>query len=824
MKISYDWLRRYVNTELDPLQVASLLTGCGLEVESIGSWSSVKGGLEGIVTGEVLTCEKHPDSDHLSLTTVDIGEKKPLRIVCGAPNVAAGQKVAVATIGSTLYFRDQELTIRKTKIRGEVSEGMICAEDELGLGSSHEGILVLDPSVKPGTPARKYFGILTDTVFEIGLTPNRPDAASHTGVARDLAAVLKAGSLLNPGSPSANLILPDVSAFRPDHQKRTIRIRIDDPEACPRYTGLTITQVTVKESPAWLRNRLNSIGLRPINNIVDITNFILHETGQPLHAFDADRIKGDKVIIRKLPEGTPFVTLDEVQRKLTADDLMICNAEEPMCIAGVFGGIRSGVTEATTAVFLESAFFNPRSIRRTSRYHGLITDASFRFERGADVNITVYAIKRAALMIREIAGGEISSDIIDVYPSPEKPREIVLSYFNLDRLVGQSIDREIIRQILVALGIRILEEKKEYIRVEIPSFKVDVQREADLIEEILRIYGYNNIGFSDEIRSSLVLSPKPDPEKLQNLISETLCSRGFFEIISNSLTKASYFEKNGSYASAETVMLINPLSRDLNGLRQTMLFGGLEVIAYNQNRQIPDLCLFEFGTVYRKNAGDKKVENPLDKYHEEKNLALFMTGKARPETWNSDRRNVDFFDLKGIFNILMQKAGVNLQNLAKETYQSPEIPQGMICRLGTEAVAILGSLSGKLLREFDCRQEVLYAEIYWERLWKNYSYKILENQELPKYPEVRRDLALLLDRSVTFDRIRSIAFETEDRLLKKIGLFDVYEGDQIEEGKKSYAVSFVLRDDTKTLTDAEIEKVMEKLVRAFRERLKAQIR
>ena len=824
MKISYDWLRRYVNTELDPLQVASLLTGCGLEVESIGSWSSVKGGLEGIVTGEVLTCEKHPDSDHLSLTTVDIGEKKPLRIVCGAPNVAAGQKVAVATIGSTLYFRDQELTIRKTKIRGEVSEGMICAEDELGLGSSHEGILVLDPSVKPGTPARKYFGILTDTVFEIGLTPNRPDAASHTGVARDLAAVLKAGSLLNPGSPSANLILPDVSAFRPDHQKRTIRIRIDDPEACPRYTGLTITQVTVKESPAWLRNRLNSIGLRPINNIVDITNFILHETGQPLHAFDADRIKGDKVIIRKLPEGTPFVTLDEVQRKLTADDLMICNAEEPMCIAGVFGGIRSGVTEATTAVFLESAFFNPRSIRRTSRYHGLITDASFSFERGADVNITVYAIKRAALMIREIAGGEISSDIIDVYPSPEKPREIVLSYFNLDRLVGQSIDREIIRQILVALGIRILEEKKEYIRVEIPSFKVDVQREADLIEEILRIYGYNNIGFSDEIRSSLVLSPKPDPEKLQNLISETLCSRGFFEIISNSLTKASYFEKNGSYASAETVMLINPLSRDLNGLRQTMLFGGLEVIAYNQNRQIPDLCLFEFGTVYRKNAGDKKVENPLDKYHEEKNLALFMTGKARPETWNSDRRNVDFFDLKGIFNILMQKAGVNLQNLAKETYQSPEIPQGMICRLGTEAVAILGSLSGKLLREFDCRQEVLYAEIYWERLWKNYSYKILENQELPKYPEVRRDLALLLDRSVTFDRIRSIAFETEDRLLKKIGLFDVYEGDQIEEGKKSYAVSFVLRDDTKTLTDAEIEKVMEKLVRAFRERLKAQIR
>jgi phenylalanyl-tRNA synthetase beta chain len=824
MKISYDWLRRYVNTELDPLQVASLLTGCGLEVESIGSWSSVKGGLEGIVTGEVLTCEKHPDSDHLSLTTVDIGEKKPLRIVCGAPNVAAGQKVAVATIGSTLYFRDQELTIRKTKIRGEVSEGMICAEDELGLGSSHEGILVLDPSVKPGTPARKYFGILTDTVFEIGLTPNRPDAASHTGVARDLAAVLKAGSLLNPGSPSANLILPDVSAFRPDHQKRTIRIRIDDPEACPRYTGLTITQVTVKESPAWLRNRLNSIGLRPINNIVDITNFILHETGQPLHAFDADQIKGDKVIIRKLPEGTPFVTLDEVQRKLTADDLMICNAEEPMCIAGVFGGIRSGVTEATTAVFLESAFFNPRSIRRTSRYHGLITDASFRFERGADVNITVYAIKRAALMIREIAGGEISSDIIDVYPSPEKPREIVLSYFNLDRLVGQSIDREIIRQILVALGIRILEEKKEYIRVEIPSFKVDVQREADLIEEILRIYGYNNIGFSDEIRSSLVLSPKPDPEKLQNLISETLCSRGFFEIISNSLTKASYFEKNGSYASAETVMLINPLSRDLNGLRQTMLFGGLEVIAYNQNRQIPDLCLFEFGTVYRKNAGDKKVENPLDKYHEEKNLALFMTGKARPETWNSDRRNVDFFDLKGIFNILMQKAGVNLQNLAKETYQSPEIPQGMICRLGTEAVAILGSLSGKLLREFDCRQEVLYAEIYWERLWKNYSYKILENQELPKYPEVRRDLALLLDRSVTFDRIRSIAFETEDRLLKKIGLFDVYEGDQIEEGKKSYAVSFVLRDDTKTLTDAEIEKVMEKLVRAFRERLKAQIR
>jgi phenylalanyl-tRNA synthetase beta chain len=824
MKISYNWLKQYVSTGLEPAGASAILTGCGLEVESMGAWDSVKGGLDGVVIGEVLTCVKHPDSDHLTLTTVNIGSGEPLRIVCGAPNVAAGQKVAVAIPGTTLYFKDKEIVIKKSKIRGEVSEGMICAEDELGLGFSHEGIMVLDTDAVAGTPAKKYFRVESDTVFEIGLTPNRPDAASHIGVARDLAAVLRSESLRKLEKVPDGLVIPDVSAFKPDLDGRKIDVIIEDPEACPRYSGLTITNVRVKESPDWLKNRLNSIGLRPINNIVDITNFILQETGQPLHAFDADRITGDCVIIKKAKEGEAFITLDEMERKLTGNDLMICNTAEPMCIAGVFGGISSGVTAETKNVFLESACFSPRSIRRTARYHNLQTDASFRFERGADVNITVYALKRAALLIREIAGGEIASGIVDAYPGQIPDRIVKLTFKNLDRLAGRKIERIIIRQILNDLGMMIHSEDVLSMTLEIPSYKVDVQREADVIEEILRIYGYNNIAFSDEIRSALSYMPRPDPGKLQNIVSDWLSANGFYEIYNNSLTRGSYYEGNESYGIGLAVQLFNPLSRDLNVMRQTLLYGGLESIAYNQNRKAADIKFYEFGNIYRKNPVKKGNPDPLNRYSEEMHLALFMTGRMTPETWNSPGRNADFFDLKGTIQMLLSKTGFPVSDLKAEPYHSSLIRDGLVYSLGKEPVIVCGFVLKSILKKFDCRQEVLYADIYWEKILKNYPVNVLESFEIPKFPEVRRDLALLLDDTVTFSEIESLAWSTEKHLLRKVGLFDVYEGEAIGKGKKSYAVSFILQDESKTLTDAEIDIVMEKLARVFKEKLRAQIR
>jgi phenylalanyl-tRNA synthetase beta chain len=822
MKISYNWLKSYVPTDLSPESVSALLTGCGLEVENLEKWQSVKGGLEGIVIGEVLTCDKHPNSDHLSLTTVNTGGPEPLKIVCGASNVAAGQKVAVATIGTRLTINDKEIEIQRSKIRGEVSEGMICAEDELGLGTSHAGIMVLDPAAKPGTPARAYFGIEEDYIFEIGLTPNRSDAASHIGVARDLVAVINnAGKDTPLTSGREKLVLPDVSGFSKDNDDLKIEVVIEDSDGNPRYSGITLSGITVKESPAWLKNRLSSIGLRPINNIVDITNFVLFEFGQPLHAFDADKISGKKVVIRKFPKGTKFTTLDEVERELNGEEVMICNTENPMCIGGVFGGLSSGVTEETRNVFIESAYFNPVSIRRTARFHGLQTDASFRFERGADPENTLYALKRAAMMIREIAGGKISSEIVDVYPKQVPASTIKLSEANLNRLIGQTINRGVVSSILVDLGMVIEQETKESLLIRVPSFKVDVTREADVIEEVLRIYGYNNILIPAQVRNSLSFLPRPDRNRVRNVVSDYLSSNGFYEIMNNSLTRSSYYEGNAAYNPGKIVRILNPISRDLDVLRQTLLFGGLETIAYNQNRKRSDLKLYEFGSVYSRAANSN---DPLKGYHEEWHLALFLTGIQSEENWNSPATGIDFFSLKGHIYAFLSKLNISMERFSGEPYSSEEITEGFCYYYNNVPVITLGSIARPLLKRFDCRQDVFYADLQWDVLVSMIIPDGISYSELPKFPEVRRDLALLVDSSVTFSEIEKIAAETEKRLLRKVGLFDVYEGEKIEKGKKSYAVSFILRDDEKTLTDKEIDKVMQRLITNFEKQIGAKIR
>lgn len=849
MKISYNWLCNYLNVEVPPDKVAEMLTGCGLEIESQEPYCPVKGGLKGVVIGEVLTCMKHPNSDHLSLTTVDVGSGEPLKIVCGAPNVAAGQKVAVATVGTTLYFNEKAITLQKTKIRGEISEGMICAEDELGLGSSHAGILVLDNSAKTGTPAAGFFNIETDTVFTIGLTPNRIDAASHVGVARDLVAVINNfGGDATIKNQSATLILPDVSSFKPDNLKRVIGVEVEDPVACPRYTALTISGIRVKESPAWLRNRLEAVGLRPINNIVDITNFILMELGQPLHAFDCDQISGGKVVVRKYPQDTLFVTLDNVERKLSSADLMISNEIDPMCLAGVFGGIRSGVTEQTTSVFIESACFDPGHIRKTSRGHGLQTDASFRFERGADIHITEYALKRAALLIKEIAGGEISSEIIDVYPLPRNPVMVDLHFDHCDLLIGKKIPRELIRSILLDLGIKIEStlplipstdnphrnqgsidhgegnvplNEVSGLRLAIPVSKVDVTREADVIEEIIRIYSYNNIEIEETLHTSLSRTATNDPEKIQNRISDYLSANGFYEIMTNSLTKSAYYSKFGEHLQNRSVRMLNPLSRDLDMMRQTLLFGLLETVVYNQNRKIPDLKLYEFGKVYRL---DPSGENPVKGYHEERRLALLMTGRKEPESWNSGNERCDFFDLKNMVANLFKMLAIHKSRIGTAPLSSSFISTGLKYSFGQSEAGIMGSISGLYLKEFDIVQPVYYAELNWDLLRSIIPAQQARYQELPKFPEVRRDLALLLDQGITFNDIERVAFQTETKLLRKVGLFDVYEGENLGRGKKSYAIAFILRDEAHTLTENEIEKTMERLIKAFSNQLNARIR
>lgn len=817
MKISYSWLKEYININLSPEEISKILTSIGLEVEALERIETIKGGLKGVVIGEVLTCQKHPDADKLSVTTVNVGETEPLNIVCGAPNVAAGQKVAVATVGTTLYFNNQELTLKKTKIRGSLSEGMICAEDELGLGTSHDGIMVLDQNAKVGTPAAEYFGVEDDFQLEIGLTPNRIDAASHFGVARDLAAYL---NLTQP--VKANL--PSVENFKIDSKSNHIPVEVVNNEACTRYSGITISNVKVGPSPDWLKNRLRSIGLNPINNIVDVTNYVLHEIGQPLHAFDADEIEGRKVVIKTLPNETAFTTLDEVERKLSNEDLMICNTKDGMCIAGVFGGTKSGVTEKTTNVFLESACFNPVWIRKTAKRHGLSTDASFRFERGSDPNITVWALKRAAMLIKEVAGGEISSDVVDVYINPVEDTPIELSLNYTHRLIGKEIPVDTIKTILESLDIKVKGEEPGKFYVLVPPYRVDVKREADLVEEILRIYGYNNVEFSDKLTGTLSHTDRPGYHKVVGLVSDQLTSMGFNEIMSNSLTRMAYYTDLKTFPAERIAPILNPLSSDLNGMRQTLLFGGLESIAYNINHKNPDLKLYEFGNCYFFDKGKSQPNNSLSAYSEEFMMGIWLCGDDTQENWQQKPKPVSFYTLKSYVYKVFEKLGIDKSVSCKAEAPSDILDYGLTLSIGNKPVAHLGLVSHNICGSLDIKVEVYYAEISWEKVFDVARRNRITYTEIPKYPEVRRDLALLLDNSIHFEQVEKVALAAERKLIKRINLFDVYQGPKLGENKKSYAVSFTLQDENKTLTDKQIDKVMNNLIEAYKKELGAQIR
>ena len=816
MKISYNWLSEYINP-LPPAEALSkILTSIGLEVENLEKHETIRGGLKGIVTGRVLECSRIPETDHLSITRVDTGNGEPLQIVCGAPNVAAGQNVVVALPGTTLYQGEKSFVIKKTKIKGFESNGMICAEDEIGTGTSHDGVIVLPPDVKPGIPASEYYNIQTDYIFEIGLTPNRIDAASHFGVARDVAAFMS----LNGG---ISLSRPSADDFRIDNEDLPVEVIIENAEACRRYCGITISGVKVEESPEWLKNKLKSIGLHPINNIVDITNFVLHETGQPLHAFDTAMIEGKTVVVKTLPEGTPFTTLDGIERTLAGNDLMICNQKEGMCIAGVFGGIRSGVTEATTSVFLESAWFDPGYIRRTSRRLALFTDASFRFERGADIDITIYALKRAAMLIKSIAGGKISSRITDVFPNPLPPVKVKINIRKVQSLLGKDIPAETMMHIMESLDMRILQRTEEQILVEVPHYRTDVTREADVAEEILRIYGYNNIDISAKMHSSLSYSVKPDPEKMLMKTGDFLAASGFNEIMLNSLTPAGYYQDLTSYPENQSVRLINPLSSDLNCLRQTLLFGGLETIAYNTNRKNSDLKLFEFGNCYFLKPENKK--NPLDKYEEYQRLGIWITGKNIAETWKEKQRETHFFDLKQTLEQLFIRLGIsNRIGLDTSLNMDDIFSQGIRFTGEKKMIGYAAVVHNNMLKKFDLKNPVFYAELYWNEILKLVARNQISFSELPRFPEVRRDLALLIDNNITFDAVKKIAQSTEKTFLRHVNLFDVFEDEKLGKGKKSYAVSFIFRDDTRTLTDDQVDKMMERLVKAYETSLGAQIR
>ena len=820
MKISYNWLKTYAEFRESPEALGVILTDCGLEVESIEKFETVKGGLQGVFVGEVKTCHPHPDADRLSVTTVDIGSGSLLPIVCGAPNVAAGQKVFVAVVGTTLHTPKGELELKKVKIRGEFSEGMICAEDELGLGDDHEGIIVLPAEAPIGIPAAQYLDIKTDYIFEIGLTPNRIDAASHLGVARDVVAVINH----REGKGTLSLKKPITDHFKVDNNALPIPVIIEDPEACPRYSALTISGVRVGDSPAWLKERLLSIGQKPINNVVDVTNFVLHEMGHPLHAFDAARIDGQKVVVRKPEKGSLFITLDHEERKLTGDDLMICSSTTPMCIGGVMGGVDSGVTRETTAVFLESAYFNPVSIRKTSKAHGLKTDASFRFERGADPAITIPALKRAALLIKEVAGGQISSEIVDVYPGKIEPAVVDLNLERAAVLIGKNIPREELINILESLDIKVIEDLGALLRLSIPTYRVDVTREADVIEELLRIYGYNRIDLPERLFSSMVLTPRPDKEKLQNTISDMLSARGFNEIMNNSLTRGTYFENPG-FDARNSVQILNPLSQDLNVMRQSLLFGGLETIAYNQNRKLTDIKVYEFGNVYWRDHEKDAGNNVLAPFREKMQLSIFVSGNRQPETWRMKESVVDFFDLKAAVLAILSRMGAAEAALqTTDEGLSPVFEYGLVFTLNNREVAALGKVAKNLVKDFDIKQEVYYAIIEWEPLMKYADRQQLLYAEIPRFPEVRRDLALLLDHSVKFAQLEKLAFHTERKLLKAVRLFDVYQDERLGHNKKSYALSFTLLDERKTLTDKEIDKIMQKLAWNFEKELGAEIR
>ena len=809
MRISYNWLKQFIKTELKAEEISEILTDLGLEVEGVDTFESLKGGLQGVVVGHVLTCVQHPNADRLSVTTVDLGNgEAPVQIVCGAPNVAVGQKVPVATIGTKLYDKEgNAFEIKKGKIRGEESHGMICAEDELGLGESHDGILILNEDLVPGTPAAKIFNIETDEVFEIGLTPNRADAMSHFGVARDLRAAL----ILK--DKQSELITPSISNFHVDKRTLKIDISVEDEKLAPRYCGVTISDIEVKPSPAWLQNRLKAIGLSPKNNIVDATNYVLHELGQPLHAFDAAKIKGNKVIVKTVEAGTKFVTLDDVERTLDSEDLMICNADGPMCIAGVFGGKDSGVTENTTAIFLESAYFNPVSVRKTAKRHGLNTDASFRFERGIDPNLTEYALKRAALLIKEIAGGEITSDAIDIYPKKMEDFQVFLSFEKVKKVIGEELPKETIKKILVALEIKVTSVSESGLGLLIPAYRVDVQREIDVIEEILRVYGYNNIQFSQKLNATISNSSRTEEFKIQNIIANQLCSLGFNEMMANSLTTPDYVQLSENLNSAFNVTMLNPLSNDLSAMRQSLLFSGLEAVSFNSNRKRSDLKLFEFGKTYH---------NFPSGYEEHKHLTLFMTGNRNVENWTQTQQKSDFFLFKGYINTLLSRIGLNAK-VTTLPFENDVFNEGIELAIGKEIILEMGTIKKSVLKAFDIKQEVLFADFYWDKIQKYVSNKI-KFTDIPKYPEVRRDLALLIDSKVDFEAIFKVAKQTEKKLIKDINLFDVYEGKNLPEGKKSYAVSFIIQDESKTLNDKEIEKIMSKLQTNFEKELGASLR
>lgn len=806
MKISYNWLKQFIKIDWKSEETAALLTDLGLEVEIVEKYQSVKGGLEGVLVGHVLTCIQHPDADRLKITTVDLGNGLPVQIVCGASNVAAGQKVPVATIGTTLYDKEGvAFSIKKGKIRGQESHGMICAEDELGLGEGHDGIMILDDSLVPGTPAATVFKIENDEVFEIGLTPNRADAMSHLGTARDLRA-----GMLQSGA-NVELITPSVSSFRVD--KRTLKIDIDvkEPKLAPRYCGITISGIEVKPSPDWLQNRLKAIGLNPKNNIVDVTNYVMHELGQPLHAFDAAKING-KIVVQTLPAGTKFTTLDDVERTLHAEDLMICDEKGPLCIAGVFGGKKSGVSKSTNSIFLESAYFNPVSVRKSAKRHQLNTDASFRFERGIDPTITEYALKRAALLIQEVAGGEITSDLINVYPKKIEDFNVFLNFNNVDKIIGEKLPKDIIKKILVSLDIKVNSFSDAGLGLTIPSYRVDVQREIDVIEEILRVYGYNNISFSKKLNASVFNAPRNEDYKIQNTIASQLNSQGFHEMMANSLTTASYVQLSEQLNDDYNITILNPLSADLSTMRQSLLFSGLEAVSYNINRKNADLKLFEFGKTYH---------NYLAGYEEKKHMSLFLTGNRNQESWTSVQKMSNFFLFKGYVYGILSRLGIeNTQNIPVTL---DVFSEGIAIKFDNETIVELGVIKKSILKHFGIKQEVLYADFDWDLILKKTSTKI-KYAEIPKYPEVRRDLALLLDQNITYESIYKIARQTEKTLLKNINLFDVYEGQNLPEGKKSYALSFTIQDNSKTLTDAQIDKIMGKLQKNFETELGAVLR
>lgn len=821
MKISYNWLKSYLKTDVPLETLAVILTDIGLELEHLQKIETVRGGLEGVVVGEVLTCEKHPDADKLSLTTVSVGAGEPLQIVCGAPNVAAGLKVLVATVGTTLYPKGEAegFKIKRSKIRGVESLGMLCAADELGLGDDHDGIMVLDGGAAAGTPAAELLKLQDDYLIEIGLTPNRVDAASHYGVARDVAAYLKVNNL------TCELELPSVEGFAIGTAGREVKVEVENSAAAPRYAGVTITGVTVAPSPEWLQQSLRAIGINPKNNIVDITNFVLHELGQPLHAFDADQITGDRIVVRTCPEGTKFTTLDGVERTLSASDLMICDSEKPMCIAGVFGGAGSGVSELTTAIFIESAYFDPIWVRKTAKRHGLNTDASFRYERGIDPQTAVYALKRAAMLVVELAGGVISSPITDIYPTAIEPFRFNISYSSINRMVGKEIPEQTVDAILKALEVEVEKAEGGVMSVVVPAYRVDVQREVDLIEDILRIYGYNNVEIPAQMRSSLSYAARPDRTKLINTVSDFLSASGFTEIMSNSLTKATYYDGLTSYPASNCVRIANPLSIDLNAMRQTLLFNALEAVQLNANRKHGDLKIYEFGNCYYYNP-EKKEEGGLAPYSETMKLAIAITGANNAPLWSTKVEQTNFFTLKAMAEKILARFGLNIYNLRCETLRSDLFGEAVSLSLpgGGKELIQMGVVSKAIRQRFDLKGgDIFFMELNFDLLVHTTRKHRVQVAELSKYPEVKRDLALLVDVGVTFSELRDVAFGVEKKLLKNVSLFDVYQGDKVPEGKKSYALSFVLQDSTRTLTDEVIDRSISNLASAFESKLGATV-